>query len=110
MTNKQPDLVVEKDGVKFHYLNYELHREDGPAIEFLDAIQKHWFINGKRHREDDPAIEFLHGQKRWFLNDEEVSWKEVYRNAKTQEQQVSVLIYASSDPSNLDDIIALTVP
>ena len=45
------------------------HREDGPAIEFLNG-NKAWLINGKFHREDGPAIERTDGYKAWFINDE----------------------------------------
>jgi hypothetical protein len=41
---------------QFWFLNGQLHREDGPAITYLDGT-KEWFFNGKRHRKDGPAIE-----------------------------------------------------
>ena len=50
------------------YLNGKRHREDGPAIEWKDG-NKEWYLNGKRHREDGPAIEYADGDKYWFLND-----------------------------------------
>ena len=56
------------DGSKFWYLNGELHREDGPAIDEYGS--KYWYINGKLHREDGPAIERANGTKEWFLNGE----------------------------------------
>ena len=40
------------------------HREDGPAIEWVDG-DKDWYKHGKRHREDGPAVE-CDGVKRWF--------------------------------------------
>ena len=54
-------------GSKRWYFNGELHREDGPAIEWADG-SKHWFLNGKRHREGGPAVEDSDGTKHWFLN------------------------------------------
>ena len=51
------------------YLNDELHREDGPAVDFADGT-KFWYLNGKRHREDGPAVEYADGTKCWYLNDE----------------------------------------
>ncbi len=52
------------------YLNDlgQLHRTDGPAIEYIDG-GKSWYLNGKRHREDGPAIEHSDGVKLWYLND-----------------------------------------
>jgi len=44
----------------------QLHREDGPAVEFTSGT-KEWFINGKRHREDDPAVEWVNGDKEWYI-------------------------------------------
>lgn len=96
----------EDEHYKVYYLNGVLHREDGPAVDTI--AQQGWFINGKRHREDGPAFIKQDGQRHWFLNDEEVTWQEVYHNAKTAEQKVSILIHASADPSNLDDILSLT--
>ena len=48
-------------------LNGELHREDGPAIEYIDG-SKEWGVNGKCHRTDGPAIEYTTGTKAWYLN------------------------------------------
>jgi hypothetical protein len=78
------------------FLNDELHRVDGPAIEFANgnkewwrfgklhrqarhgepdgpAIErasgdKGWWLDGGRHRVDGPAIEFVNGDKEWWLN------------------------------------------
>jgi|14BtaG_2_1085337.scaffolds.fasta_scaffold12863_6 hypothetical protein len=62
---------VYKDGTKEWrwYLNDELHREDGPAVEYASG-DKRWYLDGKLHREDGPAIEWANGDKWWYLNDE----------------------------------------
>ena len=65
---------VSPDGTKHWYLNGKLHREDGPAVEYLDVTNRNvatiqWYLNGKRHREDGPAIEYSNGTKQWYLND-----------------------------------------
>ena len=49
------------------YLNGELHREDGPAIEYTSG-SKFWCKNGKYHREDCPACELVSGTKYWCKN------------------------------------------
>ena len=69
MTYKTYEVRVYADGDKHWYLNGELHREDGPAIEWTDG-SKFWFFNGKRHREDGPAVEWADGSKSWYLNGE----------------------------------------
>jgi hypothetical protein len=64
-------------GTKRWYLNGELHRVDGHALEDNDGY-KAWYINGERHREDGPALERVNGTKEWFLNGEKVYSK--YKN------------------------------
>lgn len=96
--------VVGFTGNKSWYLNNELHRKDGPAIEFANGEKhwykhgqlhrenmpaceyvsgdKFWYFNGKRHREDGPAIEYVDGKKTWWINGEQLTEKEfdVYVN------------------------------
>ncbi|MGK5053659.1 hypothetical protein [Janthinobacterium sp. RB2P8] len=57
----------EEAGRTKWYLNDQLHREDGPAVEYVHCY-KGWFINGQHHREDGPAIEHANGPKEWYLN------------------------------------------
>ena len=38
---------------------------------------KGWYLNDKLHREDGPAIEYVSGDKWWYLNGEEVTEEEV---------------------------------
>ena len=59
---------VSPDGTKQWFLNGELHREDGPAVEWPDG-SKWWFLNGKLHREGGPAVEWADGIKYWYLHD-----------------------------------------
>jgi hypothetical protein len=62
-------LSIDTRGSKRWKLpNGNLHREDGPAIEYSNG-DKSWYINGLRHREDGPAIEYSDGDKDWFIND-----------------------------------------
>jgi hypothetical protein len=70
--------VVVEGGDKYWYLNGELHREDGPAVEWADG-SKHWYLNSKRHREDGPAIEYANGDKSWYLNGKWVTEAEVMK-------------------------------
>ena len=73
-----PEVTVDYDGTKKWSLNGQLHREDGPAIEWSDG-DKSWYLNGKRHREDGPAIEWADGYKEWHLNGTEYTeaeWKD----------------------------------
>ena len=54
-------------GDKRYYLNGLVHRDKGPAIEYVDGT-KYWFKNGKLHREEGPAVEWYNGEKEWWLN------------------------------------------
>jgi hypothetical protein len=40
------------NGTKWWYLNGELHREDGPAIERANG-SKAWYLNGERVTEEE---------------------------------------------------------
>jgi hypothetical protein len=68
-------------------LNGELHRENGPAIEYAGGT-KYWYLNGKYHREDGPAIERSDGSKRWYLNDEYLTEEEFNKRTKVTEMTV----------------------
>ena len=66
-------------GTKIWYKNGKLHREEGPAIERADG-DKLWYKDGKRHREDGPAIEYSDGQKDWWLNDKLYGYNNDFTN------------------------------
>ena len=59
--------VLANGTIEYRNDKGQLHREDGPAVEWVDG-GKVWFLNGKRHREGGPAVEFAGGYKAWFLN------------------------------------------
>ena len=60
-------VTVDDDGTKRWFLDDKLHREDGPAVEYVNG-SKEWYLNGKCHRVDGPAVEYDYGTKYWFLN------------------------------------------
>ena len=86
----QPETKIDPDGSKCWYLDGKYHREDGPAIEYPNGT-KYWYLNGKRHREDGPAIEWASGTKFWYLNGKQVSWQQVFRQAKNPEIELRIL-------------------
>ena len=57
---------IDQSAIRW-YLNEELHRVDGPAVEYVSGY-KEWCLNGKRHRVDGPAVEYASGAKEWWLN------------------------------------------
>ena len=84
MTNKTIKYTVKvyPDGTKYWYLNDKLHREDGPACEYVNG-DKSWYLNGKYHREDGPAIEGSDGSKHWYLNGKSLTEQE-HKKATTR--------------------------
>lgn len=66
-----------KNGNKHWNLHGRLHRTDGPAIElaesYLGYTVKKWSINGKWHREDGPAVEWGTGYKEWWIDDQQLT-------------------------------------
>jgi hypothetical protein len=71
-------LYIDEYGHRFYYLNYEYHRDDGPAIEHVSG-SKEWFQYGRRHRLDGPALEWHTGAKYWYFHGKQI-------NCKTQEE------------------------
>ena len=63
---------------------------------YVDANgTKYWSLNDKFHREDGPAVEYVDGTKRWFFKDEEVTWQQLFRQAKGDlEKECRILTYA----------------
>ena len=72
MTKLMINPVIDKDGNKRWYANGELHRLDGPAIEWSDG-DKSWFFKDKLHRLDGPAVEYTNGYKSWVVDGRKVS-------------------------------------
>jgi|SRR5579859_2234034 len=66
-SNNQPVCQIDISGTKRYYLNSQLHREDGPAVEHANG-NKSWLLHGQYHREDGPAIEYANGEKLWFYH------------------------------------------
>jgi hypothetical protein len=52
--------------IKSESLDLELYEENIRVIIFSDRIA--WFKNGLRHRDDGPAIEYVDGNKAWYKN------------------------------------------
>ena len=65
-------VVVDLNGNKEWWVDGNLHRVDGPAVEWANG-SKWWYINGKLHRVDGPAVEWADGNKWWYFNGEKLS-------------------------------------
>ena len=63
------------NGYKAWYQNGKLHRLDGPACEYADGSMA-WYQDGNLHREDGPASEYADEYKFWFIEGKELSEEE----------------------------------
>ena len=64
--------VEYANGNRVWYQNGQLHREDGPAIEHANGSRT-WFVNGQLHRTDGPAIEYANGNCEYWVNGQELT-------------------------------------
>jgi len=84
-------LIVNGRGTKCYYVNNKLHREDGPAIEWVNG-EKQWIINGHLlHREDGPAILMPDGREYFFLNNIEYSKEDYWQEIKKRKSLNNIL-------------------
>ena len=75
-------IEVDIYGTRRYYnKDDQLHRTNGPAIEWADG-GKSWWQNGQLHRIDGPAIECRDGDKAWFINSEELTEDEFNQRVK----------------------------
>ena len=81
---KEYKVKVYSDKTEWYNLNDQLHREDGPAIEWANG-DKYWYLNDKLHREDGPAVECANGNKYWYLNGQYLTEKEHKEKTKKEE-------------------------
>jgi hypothetical protein len=80
---EEPECKINEQGDKYWYLNGQLHRKDGPAIDlssgtskyhredgaaYIDKGGQHWYRHGLLHRIDGPAIELVDGTQWWFID------------------------------------------
>lgn len=95
-------IEVDDEGTKYWLVNGELHRIDGPAVEwacggkewcvegvhhriegpaiYFEGRWEEWYINGELHRTDGPARWSEHGVKEWWLYGRQRSydeWKDI---------------------------------
>jgi len=56
------------NGDCFWFVNDLLHRTDGPSVEYASGTCK-WYLHGQLHRTDGPAVEWVDGYRAWYLHD-----------------------------------------
>ena len=75
---KEYKVKVYSDRTEWYNLEDQLHREDGPAMEYENGY-KAYYLSGKLHREDGPAIEWGNEYKSYFINGKKLT-KEEFNN------------------------------
>lgn len=78
-TSNQDSDLHREDGPAIEYvngdkiclINHKRHRKNGPAVERANG-DKEWFFEGKLHREDGPAVEWINGDKEWWFGGQRV--------------------------------------
>jgi hypothetical protein len=66
-TGPKSTMHVDGEGNEIWSINGIIHREDGPAVEYVNG-DKTWYHDGKIHRSDGPAYEGADGTKTWYSN------------------------------------------
>ena len=80
-------VTVDSNGsTRWRNLEGELHRECGPAIEYVSG-ERHWYLNGRFHREDGPACEYVSGVKYWYIHGKQFT-EEEFNNRHVTEMTI----------------------
>lgn len=97
--------------------NGDLHREDGPALEWNDGT-KVWFQNNVMHRNDGPAYEGCDGALQWFVHGTEVTaaefrdWRAQFLEEQKQrwEDRQREILENAADATILQKALRITAP
>jgi hypothetical protein len=69
-----------------------------PKCQVSSDGTKYWWLNGQLHRTDGPAIEDASGTKEWWLNDNKLDLEEAVKNLelklKYPKLTESIIIYS----------------
>jgi hypothetical protein len=89
-------MITNSRGDKFWYQDDQLHRTDGPAIEYAGG-DKMWYQNDLLHRTNGPALEYTSGAKYWWFKGYEytfIDWLEHVDTYTEVEKTMMRLRYA----------------
>ena len=70
MLKNYAKVIVEYGDKLYYNEKGQLHRLDGPAVEYKNG-SKIWYINNNRHRNIDPSCEWKNGDKYWVFKNKE---------------------------------------
>ena len=72
MVRKEVDIYGT---IRYYNEQNRSHREDGPAIEYIDG-HKFWLIDSLLHRVDGPAMEYPNRDKYYFIMGRHLSYED----------------------------------
>ena len=78
-------VVVDQFGTRYYNADGQLHRDEGPAIEWVDGA-KEWYQNGQMHRIGGPAVKWG-SLRQWFLLGVEYTEQSYYEKLASLEAQ-----------------------
>ena len=84
-------------GDKEWWYDGKLHRLDGPAVDWADEY-KAWYQNGKLHRLDGPAREWSNGDKEWWLNGKYYKTEKEWEKARCPSIEEAVAMFKGVNP------------
>ena len=50
---KKSKSVTTNYGIKYWVCDGQIHREDGPGIEYINTGTKSWYLNGENYSEEE---------------------------------------------------------
>jgi hypothetical protein len=72
MENYVKREVDYQGNIRYYNSKSDLHRLDGPAIEWIDG-DKEWWVIGNRHRLNGYAVSWRSVHKFWYLKNKNYS-------------------------------------
>ena len=76
---------------------------DKSTMEVDDWSNKYWYLNDELHREDGPAVEYADGNKYWWLNGKPVTEEEVMGN-NNKDNVKNLITKSDGGPSSYYDM------
>lgn len=80
LSREDGPAVIFLNGYKEWWLDGELHRIDGPAVE--SGPYQEWWTKGIRNRLDGPAVIWTDGTQFWYIDGEEFTEEEYNKKLK----------------------------
>ncbi len=91
MNSSESICKVDHIGTRRWYLDGHVHREDGPAVIYLNG-EEWWCQQSKIHREGGPAYTNNNGQIEWWLDHETYTLKQYVKRLYGNSEEATAFI------------------